>query len=75
MEGIFAAVSTDAEFGATEYSHLPLPGLNAGSDDPITVAVPIERRLIEGCGPQAIREAVRGAARSYTRDQLLTGPW
>ena len=31
--------------------------------------------LQKGCGPEAIREAVRAAARAYTRDQLLTGPW
>lgn len=31
--------------------------------------------LQKGCGPEAIRDAVRSGARAYTRDQLLTGPW
>jgi CheY-like chemotaxis protein len=31
--------------------------------------------LQKGCGPEAIRQAVRSGVRAYTRDQLLMGPW
>jgi hypothetical protein len=50
MEGILTPVSGDAEFGQTEDIDPVRPRSVEGFDDPIAVAVPVQRCLIERGG-------------------------